>query len=393
MRAGLLLACLSVAGCKAIPLNDDPTWPRVQTRISHPAVYEVVWKNPLVKLGLLEYQPFEAAGPAIDPDTERVFVTTRDGYVRALSPIDGAVEWEYKTHGRFVSNPAVKNGVLYVPGGDGTLYAFRALSGEKLWEFPANEELVSSPTVKGDLVLVASQSETLFAVDKNTGKWVWQYRRDPPPGFTVRGTARPLVGDEFIYMGFADGYVTAINPESGVAMWEKRVTTTGGTQFLDVDSTPVVAGNHLVVASFKDGLASYNAKTGDLEWQAPHPNITALLGKGNVVFATGDGSLTAFELTHGQQMWSVDLSDPTNKGKGMNAGKALMSARGYLIVPTATALAFVSPTSGRVRAMWNPGRGVTATPAAISSVRYGSRLYVVSNLGTVFALNLVTSGG
>jgi hypothetical protein len=62
-------------------------------------------------------------------------------------------------------------------------------------------------------------------------------------------------------------------------------------------------------------------------------------------------------------------------------------------VPTSTALAFVEPTSGKVRAMWNPGRGVTATPAGASSVRFGSRLYVVSNLGTVFALQMVSTGG
>ena len=387
------LASCALVACKQIPLNEDATWPRVQSRVSHPAVFEVAWTQPLVKLGLLEYQPFEAAGPAVDPDTERIFVTTRDGYVRCLSPLDGAVEWEYKTFGRFVANPTVVDGVLYVPGGDGFLYAFRALSGEKLWEYKANEELVSTPTVRGDRVFVSSQSETLFAVNRETGAWLWQYRRDAPQGFSVRGTARPVMGDGLLYMGFADGYLVAIDPETGVPAWEKRVTTSGGQQFLDVDSTPVLVGSHLIVASYKDGLASYDAKTGDLEWTSAHPGIIALLARGNVVFATGDGSLTAFDVAHGRPLWTIDLSDHTNKGRGANAGKALMSARGYLVVPTATALAFVEPASGHVQELWNPGRGVTGTPAFSASPRTGNRLYVVSNLGTVFALDLVSSGG
>lgn len=389
----LALACLGLAACKAIPLNEDATWPPVQRRVSLPELFDVAWRQPLVKRGLLEYQPFEAAGPAVDPDTERVFVTTRDGYVRCLSPADGSVEWQYKTFGRFVANPVVSQGILYVPGGDGFLYAFRALSGEKLWEYKANEELVTTPTVMDDRILVASQSETLFAVNKETGAWLWQYRRDAPQGFSVRGASRPVVGDGLIYMGFADGYVTAIDPETGVPSWEKRVTTSGGQQFLDVDSTPVFVGSHLIVASYKDGLSSYDAKSGDLEWTSAHPGITALLAKGDVVFATGDGALTAFEASHGKPIWSVDLSDHTNKGKGENAGKALMAARGFLIVPTSTALAFVEPSSGHVEELWNPGGGVTATPAFSASPRTGNRLYVLSNLGTVLALDLVSSGG
>lgn len=388
-----ILPLLVFAGCKAIPLNDDPTIPFREAHVSHPAIYEVAWTKPLVKLGLLEYQPTEPASPAVDPETERLFVTTRDGFVRCLSPLDGAVEWEFKTNGRFLSGPTVHQGVVYVAGGDGVLYAFRALTGDQLWAFKANEELVSSPTIFENKVLVASQSETVFAVNQETGAWIWQYRRDAPSGFTVRGTSRPIVGDGLAYMGFADGYLVALNLESGVAMWEKKLTKSGGNQFLDVDSPPVLAEGRLFVASYADGLFALDAKTGNLLWATPHPGLTALLPRGSTLFATGDGSLSAFDMARGRKLWTLNLSDPTSKGKGVNAGRSLALARGYVVVPTSTALAFVEPTSGRVRAMWNPGRGVTASPAGFRSMRYGSRLYVLSNLGTVFALQLVSTGG
>ena len=57
------------------------------------------------------------------------------------------------------------------------------------------------------------------------------------------------------------------------------------------------------------------------------------------------------------------------------------------MVPTATGLLFVDPASGHPKLAWNPGRGVTATPA-----QDGKRLYVLSNLGTLFALHLYGSG-
>ena len=393
-----LVAFVALAGCKTIPLNDDPTVPKYMARVTHPAVYEVAWNQTLVKLGLLEYQPRESASPAIDPDTELVIVTTRDGFVRALSPVDGHTEWEFKTQGRFLAGPTISRGVVYVPGGDGFLYAFRVRTGEKVWAFKAGEELVSVPTLTEKAILVASQSETVFAVDLQTGSWIWQYRRDAPSGFLVRGTARPVVGDGRAFMGFADGYVTALNLESGVMEWEKRLSTSGGQQFLDVDTTPLLldlpdGSKRLIAASYKDGLVALDPKNGDLQWSNPRPGLTALLPRGNVVFASGDGSLSAFDATRGRLLWSVDLSDKNSKGRGQNAGQALTMARGYVVVPTSTALAFVEPTSGKVRAMWNPGRGVTATPVGVSSPRYGNRLYVMSNLGTVFALQMVSTGG
>lgn len=69
-----------------------------------------------------------------------------------------------------------------------------------------------------------------------------------------------------------------------------------------------------------------------------------------------------------------------------------MMSRGYLVVPTSTGLAFVEPSAGRVRTMWNPGRGVTATPTRFDSVRFGPRLFVLSNLGTLYVLDMVSRG-
>lgn len=387
MRLKTLLLGALASGClKQIPLNADPTVPNAQ--VSRAEISEVLWRTPLVKLGLLEYLPQEPASPAVDPDTERVFVTTRDGYLRCLNPDTGAVEWEYKAGNKSLSGPVVSRGVLYFASGDGTLYAFRALSGEKLWEFDAKEELVTTPTVTATHVFVASQSEAVFAVDKETGTWKWQYRRDAPPGFTVRGASRPVVTDGRLFMGFADGYLAAIDVESGVLAWDKRITVTGGTQFLDVDSTPVIEDGKIFVTSYKDGVTALDQKDGALLWSTPHAGLNALLARGKVLYATGDGSLTAFEMDHGREIWTLDLSDPTSKGKGQNAGRALTWSRGFVVVPTSTALAFVNPITARVAAMWNPGRGVTGVPAAFSSARNGTRLYVLNNYGTVYGLQM-----
>lgn len=387
---GVVASMFVLTGCRSVSLANDPTAPLADARASRRKLFDVDWWAPLVKSTLLEWQPRETAQPAVDPDTEHIVVGTRDGVIRCLTPETGQVVWSLKTASRFFAGAKVSQGVAYVPGGDGVLYALRTATGEKLWEYRANEELVTVPVVREGKVFVASQAEAVYAVDATSGKWLWQYRRDPPSGFSVRGASSPVVVDQMVYMGFADGWLTALGADDGVIRWERRLTLSGGTQFLDVDSAPVVDGvGHVFAASYKDGVYALNAQTGDILWSSSRQGVTSLLLRDGVLYASGDGALTALETKEGRVLWTTQLAEPTSKGApGNAAGQAPLMTRSSVMVPTSTALAFVDPSTGHVQAAWNPGRGVTATPVKIQSLNYGTRVYVLSNLGTVFALHL-----
>lgn len=382
----LSLAAFSTAACKTIPLGGDPTQPE-QQRAAPGHLYDVEWWTTLVKPGLLEFLPSEPAAPAIDADTDSVIVCTRDGMVRSLSPATGKQQWEYKTFGRCFAGPTIAEGVVYVPGGDGTLYALRSANGSLLWSYKALEDLVTSPVLAGGKLLMMSGNDTLFAVDAQSGKWLWQHRRDPPSGFTIRGASTPLVHEDTVYVGFSDGYVVAVSLGDGVARWEKNLSPSGGQQFIDADASPVLdaRGNRIYVASYKVGVYALSTATGNIEWLAAQPGVTTLLGDGDKLLATGGDKVVALNKAGGQVLWSIDLSAD---GQSAMAGQAPLLTPSHLLVPTSKALVFIDPRSGQIATSWNPGKGVTATPT-----RVGQRLYVLSNLGTVFALRLTGNNG
>lgn len=382
------------AGCaqfhpNRVTLTADPTVDRVPPP---PLIgFEVRWwSKPLIPTAFFEFQPRETATPAVDIDSERVVVSGRDGTIVCVEGANGVVAWKFKTHGRPFAGATILDGIAYVPSGDGSLYAIELSTGVQKWQYNAGEELVTAPTVAGNRVYIASQAETLFAVDRESGKWVWQYRREAPSGYSVRGTATPTVGKGLVYMGFADGAVVALTADVGSSTWERQLTQTGSNQFQDVDGLILSAdGSQLFAASYRDGLYSLDPTTGSVLWKSPHAGLNGLVEGAISVFGTGDGNLTAFDQATGKETWSVDLSDYKSKGSLHNAGRPPAYAFGNVLAPTGSGLAFVSENDGTVFGVWDPGRGVTAAPMPVDSPHFGKRVYVMSNLGSVMALDFI----
>jgi outer membrane protein assembly factor BamB len=367
----------ALAGCAWRPAIPDIGVSRETTRMR--ALYDVDWWTQLVPDQFLEYGPQETGTPAIDADTGRLIVGTRDGLIRAVGE-QGRVAWTFTAQGRFEAGPTIHEGVVYAACADGHLYALDAKTGLKKWVYDSKEELATQPVVVNGKVLVAAQSDVIYAINAATGEWLWQYRRDTPSGFTIRGISRPSVQGELAFMGFSDGYLVALRIDDGTVKWSKALSKPGA--YGDVDTGPWLDEKGLVyAASYKDGLFALDAQTGEVRWHTDHRGLVSLYGTGELLFGAGDQELTAFDRSTGRSVWTMTAKD--------TALRLPVLARGQLLVPANDALLFVDPATGRTETRWDPGQGVTATPL----VR-GAQTWVLSNRGFLYALTLGrTSGG
>lgn len=375
MRQTALLAVLALCGCAGrAPVLVDPFSREPSAPL---AVFRVDYWHSLVETSTMEFVPREFASPAVDPVSGRVVVGTRDGVLRSVS-VEGRVKWTLATPTPFYAGVLIRDGVVYVPGGDGVLRALKADTGAVLWAYDCGEELVTVPVLAEGLVLVASQSATLYAIGATDGKWLWQYRRTPPAGFILRGASTPLVRDGVVYLGFSDGHAAALEAKTGAALWDRVLST--GTQFIDVSSTPGFdASGHLIVASYKDGLFALDPKSGDTVWQSSASGLAYVLVRGQVIFAAGEDRIGAYSADTGKNVWLTQLPD--------RAGQQPAFASGLLLVPTGRGLLFMEPVTGKILRRFDPGKGVTATPAV-----YGPDALVLSNLGYVYGLHVTQPG-
>ena len=358
----------------ALALALAATGPGVETRLPPPpvALYRVAWQRHLVAPQTLEVKPQERGAVAVDPQRGIAFAGTRDGWLHALRP-DGSVLWELKASGGF-GPPLVDGDTVYVGSTDGNLYAVAIPTGKVRWTYAAREDLTTRPAVARGLILVASLQDTVFAVDAATGAWKWHHRREQKgETLTIQGAASVQVGGATAYAGYSDGFVAAVDVATGAARWERRVAPPGA--HADVDSL-VLDGERLYAAAYSGAVLALDARNGAEVWSFAAPAASRVAVGGGLVYAVTPSNVYGLTPATGAALWTTPLEGSPGAPPAL-AGK-------WLLVPAGEGgLRWLEPATGRPLRQFEPGTGVLAGPGVGPS-----RVYVLSNGGDLFALDL-----
>jgi outer membrane protein assembly factor BamB len=363
----MLVAALAALALTATPAETGrlPPAPR--------ELFRIAWKKQLVAPEFGEYQVLELGGAAVDATGQWVVVGTRDGWLHALRP-DGAVAWEFHGLGPFAAVPLLHAGTVYAGCHDGKLYALELATGVLRWTYDAREQLGTSPKLVNGLVVVASLQDTVFAVDAASGAWKWHHRRDLRDGFTVHGAADVLSDGQSVYAAYSDGTVTALETATGQVRWEQHLAPSGPYQ--DIDSMALADGR-LYAAAYSGAIIAVEAATGKTVWNQSYPGASRLVVSRGAVLAVTNTEILSLSTRDGRASWKEPL-------KGAPSG-ALQVAGRWLMIPSGieNGLLFHEAASGRFLRLLDPGSGVSAPPGL-----FGRRAYVLSNAGTLLALDL-----
>lgn len=335
-------------------------------------LYRVAWQRSFVPLRPLERGPEEHGGVAFDPATGLAVFGTRDGWLHAVRA-DGSVAWEIEGRGAF-GPPAIAGDTVYVGSADGRLFAIALPTGRERWRYQAGEDLSTRPAVAHGAVLVASQQDTVFAVDAATGAWRWHHRRENKRAtFTIFGAAAVLAGPDAVYAAYSDGYAAALDPASGAARWERQIAPEGA--HLDVDAL-ALGGGRLYAAAQSGAVVAVDAATGEARWSFAAPGAAQLALAGDLVVVVTTANVHALAPEDGAVVWTAPL-------RGAPRGAPIVAGPWILVPAGAGGLRWIEAASGRTLRVFDPGTGVSGSPALA-----GSRVYVLSNGGDLLALDL-----
>jgi len=150
---------------------------------------------------------------------------------------------------------------------------------------PGAPRLEATPVVLDGIMYVTAQN-TVIALDAATGRQIWQYKRPPNPGLLgeAAGGANRGVGiaGSHVFMLTDNAHLLALDRGTGKLVWDVAMTDWPKSQY-SASGAPLVVGEHVIagVAGGEEGargfVASYNANTGEREWQfwtIPKPGDT-----------------------------------------------------------------------------------------------------------------------
>lgn len=195
---------------------------------------------------------------------------------------------------------------MYVTAGT-TLVAIDIEAGVGAWTATLPAEGVLAPALGDDRVFVATTDGYLVAVDRETGDRSWKQGVGGSPG-------GPTAANGTVYAGNSDGRLFAFDASTGDVEWSRELDT-----YFPVDSepfwrpTPAIDDQYLYVNVSVDNanpsvLFALDPETGSTEWEYSQEGdrIDAPAVNDEYVCITGPTTVTILSKTAGIQQWEYE---------------------------------------------------------------------------------------
>lgn len=294
----------------------------------------------------------------------------------------------------YLTSPLIHNGKIFVASvdedlqGKGHVYALDGKCGTILWSYPVRNSIKNTIAIDSDIVFAQDAQGYLYAIDTETGKLRWE-KQLPVNGLPA--LIDGLVAEKgVIYAGTGKG-LCAFETQTGKQLWKNE----GWGQGEGTTGTLTV-GNGLLIGSAQwNALYGNDAETGKKLWAASENGLrnrgASPAMHGSLLYLISDKSFFILEAATGNVVvrkplpYNVDVtSTPLLTDKEIIFGTA---QRGLVALdretleekwncPVNDALVYTCPYT----------RKVSAT-IETSPVQAGNTVYVAASDGTVYGVN------
>jgi outer membrane protein assembly factor BamB len=346
-------------------------------------------KLPLIQQGWSFIEPdrdYFAMESGVDPTSysapvlsgERlVFGSERFGIV-ALNKKTGQQLWRRPLDGSLIAAPLVGDAVVYAGTETGSLYALDLAGGRERWHVTLSGPVHGSFLLAYQRLYVGTADEALHCLDPSTGKEIWTYRRPGFAGTSVRGGGNAAAVGGKVWIGFSDGSLVALNPDSGGVEAEKSFRD--NLKFTDIDARVVGWRDGMLVSTY-DGRLRYLRKDGSTIWEfGAGGGRSPVVGDGDVLyFPSSDGAVHALSGNTGKEIWSFPLR------RGIPTGLAVMNRGGrkiLLVAGSEEKVYALDAAGGQVLGQVSLGKG-SGTYGPIATDPEAGSFYVLSQFSRV----------
>ncbi len=297
--------------------------------------------------------------------------------IKAFQRGSGRQMWSFAVQDGVEGGATLDDNRLYFGAGDGWFYCLDANKGQVLWKFLLNSESLTQPLVRGSHVFHVTGNNTLYSFDKQSGRSLWVKTNAARANISVRGQTTPVYEKGVLYLGFSNGYFSAINAENGREIWTRQIGD--DKRFNDVDARAVLSSLCILVSSFSNALYCLDRKSGQILWRHDYGGYSAVYpDHEKIYYPTAGGQIHILDSHSGKLLKkSEKLKGLATEIAGLDNYIVYGESRGDLVVRGKNNFNEVY--------RFSPGRGVFARPTVD---RETQEIYFVSNNANLFRLDL-----
>lgn len=291
----LMLALLaSFSSCSSLPKKLGAYAPHSIKKKT--PVFRPIWVKNLDITHTTGNLPIGLQGPTIFDGI--VYIGHNDGPVAAYDLYNGRNIWKSdESQGNkssYHAAPVVFGQLVAYGNVAGRLFARDRLSGKLSYNVDLGGAIEGQPTYYNGRLIVHTRNHKIICLDALTGKILWAYKRAIPFLTTLQRVSKPIVHNNHVYVGFADGTVGAFSVEEGSLLWDRKVVD--GPKFIDVDTKPLIFKNKLIVGSLAGDISVMELSSGAILRKIPFEISRApIIVPEGIVFGTSDGELVMLD--------------------------------------------------------------------------------------------------
>jgi len=228
-------------------------------------------------------------------------------WVVAYDLKDSKVLWFTQTNSDIASALTVSEKDVFLGLRDGKYLRLDAKTGAIVWTRQLERFVARPARVVGERVFVISSGQQLYALRKSDGTPEWIYDAGFPEGLALQGAAAPVVVEDNVYIGLANGELLSINTVTGKPVWREASSDTDN-RFHDVMGDIAFVNGRIVFARYDGQVAAYtvNASSGLKVWEDKLPSVTAAVVKDDkYMVATNLGDVVMYKADSGKKLWTA----------------------------------------------------------------------------------------
>ena len=294
----LLITFFVLLGCESD--GEEINLPTPLQEIESEVIGETLWKKKILKNPI--FGRFD-----IHFDDNFFYYITSEGFLIKGDIRSGQEIWKKEISKSFSSGLGHSFKTLFAASSDGDIFALDDENGELKWKANVNTEVLSPPVANGRIVAVQSVDGRITALDFKTGEYKWEYLAVIPQ-LTLRGTSEPHFSNNMLFIGFANGNLAMIDPDSGVVRWEIPITLNEASsefeRIIDVDAKPLITSGLAIGAAYQGSISAIEIQSSRTVWRQDSSIFQDFISyRGDIFFVDEFDEIFSHRIVNGDLEW------------------------------------------------------------------------------------------